>query len=159
MSTWGTARFAETGSERRSVLLAHIMCTLVDKHVPCRDVEDAGYQRQVRLVESDMEQHIDGARTIALHSVAVLPQFQKRGLGSTLVKGFIQMVKDCGTVDRIILVTRGDLVGWYENFGFINLGKSDLVHGQSQWFDLVGVQGSLVSHSRTNVPVLGLGIF
>lgn len=81
--------------------------------------------------------HKTGGRTVALHSLAVLPDLQGRHVGSTLLKGFIQMVKDAKVADRIALLTYKKLVPWYEKFGFENRGRSDATFGGEEWYDLV----------------------
>jgi GNAT superfamily N-acetyltransferase len=76
-------------------------------------------------------------RTVALHSLAVLPELQRARLGTTLLRGFIQMVKDSKVADRISLLTYEKLIPWYEEFGFTCSGKSSNQHAGQDWYDLV----------------------
>jgi len=48
--------------------------------------------------------HQEGGRTIVLHSVAILPGFQGRGLGQTLAKAYIQQMTGAGIADRLALI-------------------------------------------------------
>lgn len=48
--------------------------------------------------------HQEAGRTIVLHSIAVLPRFQGRGLGQVLVKAYIQQISGAGIADRLALI-------------------------------------------------------
>jgi len=48
--------------------------------------------------------HQEAGRTIVLHSVAILPQFQGRGLGRTLMQAYMQQMNGAGIADRLALL-------------------------------------------------------
>lgn len=48
--------------------------------------------------------HQEGGRTIVLHSVAILPGFQGRGIGQTLTKAYVQQMTGAGIADRMALI-------------------------------------------------------
>lgn len=48
--------------------------------------------------------HQEGGRTIALHSVAILPRFQGRGLGRILMMAYMQQMNGAGIADRLVLI-------------------------------------------------------
>jgi GNAT superfamily N-acetyltransferase len=48
--------------------------------------------------------HQEAGRTIVLHSVAVLPQFQGRGLGRVLMLAYVQQMNGAGIADRLALI-------------------------------------------------------
>lgn len=48
--------------------------------------------------------HQEMGRTIALHSVAVLPGFQGRGIGQVLMKAYIMQMNGAGIADRLALI-------------------------------------------------------
>jgi GNAT superfamily N-acetyltransferase len=48
--------------------------------------------------------HRDGGRTICVHSFGVLPSFQSRGLGRTLMMAYMQQMSGAGIADRIALI-------------------------------------------------------
>ena len=56
-----------------------------------------------RPAPSKFGHHEDG-RTIALHSVAILPQFQGRGLGRVLMMAYVQQMNGAGIADRLALI-------------------------------------------------------
>jgi ribosomal protein S18 acetylase RimI-like enzyme len=49
--------------------------------------------------------HMGEGRTIAMHSVAVLPAFQGRGLGRILMMCYMQNMNGSGIADRLVLIT------------------------------------------------------
>jgi predicted N-acetyltransferase YhbS len=81
--------------------------------------------------------HRVGGRTIALHSLSVLPELQNSRVGSTLMRSYIQMVQDAKVAERISLLTYKHLVPWYEKLGFRDLGKSECQYGGKDWYDMV----------------------
>ena len=48
--------------------------------------------------------HQEAGRTIVLHSVAILPAFQGRGLGRTLLCAYMQQMNGSGIADRLALI-------------------------------------------------------
>lgn len=48
--------------------------------------------------------HQETGRTIALHSVAILPEFQARGLGRILMMAYVQNMNGAGIADRLALI-------------------------------------------------------
>ena len=48
--------------------------------------------------------HQEEGRTIVMHSVAVAPQVQGRGLGMVLVLSYIQHMNGAGIADRLVLI-------------------------------------------------------
>jgi ribosomal protein S18 acetylase RimI-like enzyme len=48
--------------------------------------------------------HQEMGRTIALHSVAILPEFQNRGLGRVLMLSYMQHMNGAGIADRLALI-------------------------------------------------------
>jgi predicted N-acetyltransferase YhbS len=81
--------------------------------------------------------HKQDGRTICIHSVAVLPEYQHRGLGSTLMKAYLQRMDGQGVADRVALIAHDHLIPYYEKFGFTNLGESKAQFGGGGWYDMV----------------------
>lgn len=48
--------------------------------------------------------HQEAGRTIVLHSVAILPALQGRGLGRVLMMAYIQNMNGAGIADRLALI-------------------------------------------------------
>lgn len=81
--------------------------------------------------------HREDGRTIAIHSLSVLPGFQGRGLGKTVLKSYQQRMETSGVADRIALLAHDHLVEMYEGMGFEGKGKSDVQFAGGGWNTLV----------------------
>lgn len=134
----GKIATAETSSpvysgapERKAVLLGHIVATKstnpavtdADMEIPTPNTPEAGHREE--------------GRTICIHSLAVLPEYQKKGLGKTLTKAYIQRMESHGVADRLALIAHEALIPYYEGFGFQNKGKSKAQFGGGGWFEMV----------------------
>lgn len=87
--------------------------------------------------------HQEQGRTIAVHSVAVAIDHQKKGLGSVLFKAYIQRIKDSKIADRVALLAHDHLIKFYEGFGFVDMGPSACKFGGGNWNDMVRAPTSL----------------
>lgn len=85
--------------------------------------------------------HKEDGKTVAMHSLAVLPDFQGKGLGKTLVRAFLQRLEGQGVGERVALLSHEGLVPYYESLGFENKGQSQAAFGGGGWFDMVKVFG------------------
>ena len=81
--------------------------------------------------------HDEAGRTLAVHSLAVLPAYQKFGLGTTLMKAYVQRMLESDVADRISILTYESLVPFYKKLGFEELGKSDATYGGGDWINMV----------------------
>jgi ribosomal protein S18 acetylase RimI-like enzyme len=97
--------------------------------------------------------HKKQGRTIALHSLAVLPELQDRRIGSSLLCSFMRMVRQQGAADRIALITFERLIIFYERFGFTCLGKSKAQYGGEEWWDMVGCPEPYCRKSLNSIGV------
>ena len=86
---------------------------------------------------ADTPGHHENGRTIAVHSLGVLPEFQRKGLGKTVMKSYIQRMESSGISDRIALLAHDNLINFYESLGFDNRGKSDVGFGGGGWTNMV----------------------
>jgi GNAT superfamily N-acetyltransferase len=81
--------------------------------------------------------HEEEGRTIGLHSLSILPSHQKKGLGRTLLKSYIQRMQAADIADRIALIAHGHLVDFYKSEGFLDKGQSEAQFGGGGWIDMV----------------------
>lgn len=119
--------------QRKAVLLGHIIATKTASPTVTDDdmaVPAAG-QADSKLG------HKEHGRTICIHSLAVLPEYQHRGLGKTLVKAYLQRMESHAVADRAALIAHDHLIPFYEQFGFVNKGASAAQFGGGGWFDMV----------------------
>lgn len=97
--------------------------------------------------------HKEAGRTVALHSLAVLPECQRIGLGRVVLRGFVQRMEGSGLVDRVALLSHEHLINFYEGCGFRCLGKSDATFGGGGWYDMVSVLEEILN-SSVGRPIL-----
>ncbi|KAL1301987.1 hypothetical protein AAFC00_002441 [Neodothiora populina] len=139
-SSLPTASVAQTVSsdepERKSILLAHCVATkTANPAIRDDDMEiPPNWQQSSKFSTVG---HNDAGRTVCIHSLAVLPAYHGKGLGSTLLKAYIQRIEQSGIADRIALLAHGSLVRFYEIFGFVSQGPSQAQFGGGGWFDMV----------------------
>lgn len=96
--------------------------------------------RRSSLPSSDDEEplgHQEQGGTICIHSLAVAPEFQKMGLGSVLMKSYIQRMKDSKIADRLALLAHDHLIEFYTGLGFKNMGPSAVTSCGGNWNNLV----------------------
>jgi len=120
---------------RREILLAHIIATKTASSVITDDDMALPPDWQNATVRSGVG-HNEAGRTVALHSLAVLPDCQRRGLGSTLLKAYIQRIESSEVADHIALLAHDTLVPYYERHGFLNKGKSNATYGGGGWYNM-----------------------
>lgn len=87
-----------------SVLLAHIIATgsqssvITDSDMDYpKDWKTAGFR------ESKVG-HRESSRTVAIHSLAVVPRLQGCGLGKLILKAYLQQINNSGIADRVVLI-------------------------------------------------------
>jgi predicted N-acetyltransferase YhbS len=119
--------------QRKAVLLGHILATKTDSST----VTDNDMAVPAPGELDPKLGHKEHGRTICIHSLAVLPEYQHRGLGKTLVKAYLQRMEGQGVADRVALIAHDHLTPFYEQFGFVNKGKSAAQFGGGGWYDMV----------------------
>ena len=87
--------------------------------------------------DSPRKGHKEDGRTICLHSLAVLPRYQRKGVGRTLLRSYLQTMREQQVADRVAIITYQELVELYEKFGFKSLGESTTKFGDGNWIDMV----------------------
>ncbi len=87
-----------------SVLLGHVVATKTDDLTASDD--SMGYPEDWESPKPASSQlgHHEAGRTIVLHSVAILPAFQGRGLGRILMMAYMQQMNGAGIADRLALI-------------------------------------------------------
>jgi len=120
------------------ILIAHIVSTK-SRNETVLD-EDMAYPEDWQDITKSSDAklgHKEDGRTICIHSLAVLPQYQRQGFGRTLMKAYIQRMQASEVADRIALLAHDNLVSYYEQFGFENVGPSKATFGGGGWRDMV----------------------
>lgn len=136
-ATYAVAPPVETSSERRRVLLGHIVATLSTNDLI--NDEDMGLPSdwQSSTPAPSNLGHKPHGRTLMVHSLAVLPDYQGKGVGTLLMSGFIKRMREAKIADRIALLAEDGLVPFYDSLGFDDLGESAATFGGIRWKDMV----------------------
>lgn len=119
--------------ERKSVLLGHIVATKTTN----KTVADDDMAIPASGNPDPKHGHKEAGRTLCIHSLAVLPEYQGKGLGKTLMKAYLQRMESHGVAERAALIAHEGLIPYYEGFGYVNKGKSEVKFGGGGWFDMV----------------------
>ncbi len=83
----------------------------------------------------DLVGHDSEGNNIVSFSLAVWPEFQKKGLAQQLMLEFIEQSKRLGKI-KIMLICKSDLIAYYQKYGFVYVGKSASTHGGFKWHDM-----------------------
>jgi len=77
-----------------------------------------------------MSKHEASGRTLVVHSVTISPNERRKGLGSQMLLQYIQKMTINTTIDRILLLSKSDMLTFYVNCGFKLISLSNVSHGQ-----------------------------
>jgi predicted N-acetyltransferase YhbS len=72
---------------------------------------------------------------MVIFALAVLPEFQKRGIAKRLVQRFVEEAQR-NQKGKIFLMCKPHLIAYYEGMGFARRGLSRSTHGGSQWHEM-----------------------
>ncbi|KIL90496.1 acetyltransferase [Fusarium avenaceum] len=128
--------FVEKPASDEDKLLAHVISTkTTNKSV--RD-EDMGCPPNWTEDPQGVYEvgHNKNGRTIALHALAVSPDYQRSGLGRAIMRAYIEKMKETNAGDRISILTYDRLVPYYQKLGFEHYGKSESEYAGVAWHDL-----------------------
>jgi GNAT superfamily N-acetyltransferase len=96
--------------------------------------------------------HQETGGTICIHSLAVLKEHQGKGLGSILIKAYVQRIKDSKIAERIALLAHDHLIKFYVAMGFENMGDSQATFGGGGWNNMVCLMSNADIPWRTSRP-------
>lgn len=72
----------------------------------------------------------------SIFGLDVVEEYRHRGVASRLMES---MIAQAGKQGRkgLILTCKDRLIGYYERFGYVNMGLSQSVHGGAVWYDMI----------------------
>jgi len=121
----------------KAIMLAHIIAAKCTTPVVTDDAMALPPDWESPSPKSDRLGHREEGRTLAIHALAVLPGYQRKGLGQTIVKSYVQRMEASGVADRVALLCHDHLIPFYESCGFENKGKSEAQAYGGGWNDMV----------------------
>lgn len=83
-----------------------------------------------KIHHESMAQHEPEGRTLVIHSVTISSQERRKGLGSIMLKEYVKKMIASKSIDKILLLSKSDMLTFYVNGGFHLVGLSDISHGQ-----------------------------
>lgn len=88
------------------------------------------------LTEEAMSAHEPEGTTLCIHSVVIEESLRRRGIATWMLSSYLASVAANTPAERVLLLCKSHLVGFYEACGFANLGVSPVVHGQDPWYGM-----------------------
>jgi len=86
------------------------------------------------LTHASMSRHDPAGASLCVHSVVVAEPHRRRGLGGALLARYLEHAWTLPGVERVLLIAKAHLRGFYEAAGFTCEGLSPVVHGADPWF-------------------------
>lgn len=128
-------REVEGQEVKGETLIGHILGTKIP------GANDSNRQAFITL-ESMGKVHDEASSTVAIHSVVISPEHQKKNLATLLLTDYIQKLSNQEVGQRIVIIAHEPLVPFYERIGFQAVGenesvKKDPAFGKAKWCDMV----------------------
>jgi ribosomal protein S18 acetylase RimI-like enzyme len=79
--------------------------------------------------------HIPHGKNMVVFALAVLPEYQKRGIANQLMFRFVEDARE-RKKENILLMCKQHLIAYYERMGFTHLGLSKSTHGGAEWHEM-----------------------
>lgn len=98
-----------------------------------------GCASNLPLIEDSMFEsggHDPAGKNQMIFGLAVLPDYQRRGIGALLMQTLIDYARNTD-MDTVVLTCKEAKLAYYSRFGFENRGVSASVHGGVVWYDMV----------------------
>ncbi|KAJ1668686.1 hypothetical protein IW140_002026 [Coemansia sp. RSA 1813] len=99
------------------------------------------------VTHDSMSTHDPKGSTACIHSVCVDPKWQRKGVATKLLELYPDTVRQYNSsvedtsqkakIARLAMLAREDLVPFYQQVGYTNLGQSSVVHGAEKWYDCI----------------------
>lgn len=93
-------------------------------------------QRIIDEMFTDSSLYVPNGEWLAIFGVDTLPEYQGNGYASKLMEVIIAEMKE-KELKGCVLTCKEKLIGFYEQFGYRNIGKSASVHGGAIWYDMI----------------------
>ena len=120
-------------------LAAYVIATQSDSEVVTDESMGFPEDWHLKTHSTSVQGHQEGGRSILIHSLAVSKPYQGIGLGSIILKAYLQRMESSGIADRTALIAHDHVIKFYEKLGFENKGESKCKFGSGGWYDMVGL--------------------
>ncbi|RPI89493.1 MAG: N-acetyltransferase [Chloroflexi bacterium] len=79
--------------------------------------------------------HDPRGKNMVVFALAVLPEFQKRGIARRLMSRFVEEARQSNK-ENVLLLCKSHLIAYYEGMGFAHVGLSKSTHGGAEWHEM-----------------------
>jgi len=79
--------------------------------------------------------HDPDGKNLVVFALAVLPEFQKRGIANQLMNRFVEGAREYKK-ENVLLMCKQHLIVYYERMGFAHVGLSRSTHGGAEWHEM-----------------------
>ena len=83
----------------------------------------------------DENMHIETGEWQTVFGLDIVKNFRHQGYASELMQEFIGKARE-EKQKGVVLTCKEQLISFYEQFGFCNMGISGSVHGGAVWYDM-----------------------
>ncbi|KAL3233685.1 Polyamine N-acetyltransferase 1 [Nakaseomyces bracarensis] len=85
--------------------------------------------------------HLESSSTIAIHSLVIDPEYQKKNLATLLLTDYIQKLSNQEVGNRIVIIAHEHLIPFYERIGFKVVSENkdvskDPDFSSTKWIDM-----------------------
>jgi len=89
------------------------------------------------LTHHSMSTHEPAGTTLCIHSVVTEGGHRRTQIGTRTLRAYMQwLVSNTPEVERVLLLCKKELIGFYEGAGFRMVGPSLVEHGADQWYEM-----------------------
>jgi len=89
------------------------------------------------LTHESMSTHDADGDTLCIHSVVTEGGHRRKHIGTKTLKAYMRWITTATPqVERVLLLCKRNLIGFYEGAGWKMVGESDVVHGKDQWYEM-----------------------
>lgn len=111
-------------------------------HILGTKIPSSTSNERLITLESMGKVHDESSSTIAIHSLVISPEHQKKNLATLLLTDYIQKLSNQEIGDRIVIIAHEPLVPFYERVGFQLVGENENVKkdpdfAKAKWCDMV----------------------
>ena len=83
-----------------------------------------------------MTEHQHDGKVVVIHSVTIAPHMRRKKLGGSMLKEYVAVLAVDTEINRILLLSKGYLLRFYQDCGFTLLCLSSVQHGLEPWFEM-----------------------
>lgn len=102
-----------------------------------------------------MSTHVEGGRTLCIHSVVVAEPYRRRGIAAWAVRQYLRHVAATEPhVATAVLLSKEGNTGVYARAGFVSRGASSVTHGKDVWMEMARPVAAAAPHGGARCEVV-----